>query len=766
MSSFGQFYNQGEEYVITEVNTPRPLMNYTWNDRFLSAVNHFGGGQGAYGGRTTCYIDPQGQGRCSIIRDGGRYFYVKERDTVWNPGWYPVKTPLDHYRCTHSIGYSTVEGSLNGLMVNARVFVNEEQPAEIWTVTLKNSTSHVKDFKVYFACDFALEGYARYSDYNSYVFSRFDEAHNLLICYNEAQERPHPWFNGFVATDRKISAYESRKKAFLGTYGSFEAPMSIHKGGLTNRLAACEPMVGVLEHTFHLEAGEELTYHTALGAADHMDTAVKITEALFAEGRIEEDFDRLLKKKRRLIDANHIETPDEKINYLANSWVKQQVQLCAEAGRDTGKGFRDQLQDAWAIAAFNPELAREKIIETLRYQYRDGRCVRGWLPLDHHIYSDGPVWIAPTVNAYLKETGDFSFLDVVVPYLNEGEDTVWGHILTAARYSSEDLGEHGLVLAHDGDWNDSLNGIGTGGKGESVWTSIALCYALNNTGEIARDVYGNIVLEEEMLLREEKIKKAINKNAWDGDWYLAAINDLGDAVGSGRETEGRIYLNSQTWAILSKVADKDRAEQCLKAIDTYLDSDYGPLTLFPAYRSYHVNIGRLSSFVPGIWENSTPYCHGGAFKVVADCIAGRGDIAYRTLLKILPDSEFNPSDHSGCEPYALTNMYLGPENPRAGETMFAWVTGTAGWIYRAITQYMMGFFPGYQTVTLDPCLPSEWKQCSYTRTYRNHVYHITVLNKSGKQKGITSCTVDRIPIAGNQIPIFTDDRAHYITIEL
>ena len=185
--------------------------------------------------------------------------------------------------------------------------------------------------------------------------------------------------------------------------------------------------------------------------------------------------------------------------------------------------------------------------------------------------------------------------------------------MTSVRYSSEDVGVHGLVLAHDGDWNDSLNGIGTKGKGESVWTSISLCHALKNAAEIADEIYKDYSLSEELLIREEKIKKAINQNAWDGEWYLAAINDFGEQVGSCLEKEGKIYLNSQTWAVLAGVAEGERIEKCLRSIDTYLDSDNGPLTLFPAYRKYNPHIGRLSSFVPGIWENGTPYCHGGAF---------------------------------------------------------------------------------------------------------------------------------------------------------
>ncbi|MGF7141903.1 cellobiose phosphorylase [Anaerotaenia torta] len=766
MSTFGEFIHNGEEYCITDKNTPRPWLNYIWNDKFLAGINHFGGGTGAYGGRAASYIDPEGKGRCSIIREGSRYFYVKEQDVIWNSGWYPAKTELDGYRCVHSIGYSTIEGSKNGLSVKLKVFVNGEQPAEIWTVTLKNQTDQAKEFQVYFACDFLLEGYARYSDYASYVFGRFDEARNLVLCCNEAQERPHGWFNAFAASDRKVTGFDTSRKAFLGAYGSFEKPDRIQEGKLSNSLAACEWMVGALEHTFSLEAGEEEEYHVILGAADSMETAAAMADILFQKGRIEEDFLKLAAEKQNLIQENYIQTPDERVNYMANGWVKQQVQLCAEVGRDTGKGFRDQLQDAWAIAAFHPKLARDKIIETLRYQYKDGRCVRGWLPLDHHIYSDGPTWIAPAVNAYLKETGDIGLLEETVPYLDEGEGTVWEHILTAARYSSEDLGEHGLVLAHDGDWNDSLNGIGTGGRGESVWTSIALCYALRNTAEIAQEVYGDIDIAKEMGRREEKRKEAINREAWDGEWYLAAINDLGHKVGSHTEREGRIYLNSQTWAILSGVAEGERKEACLKAIDTYLESEHGSLTLYPAYRSYQPHIGRLSSFVPGIWENGTPYCHGGAFKAVADCVVGRGNEAYRTLCKIMPDSQGHPSSRSTCEPYALTNMYLGPENPRAGEAIMSWITGTAGWVYRLITQYMIGFMPGYETITIDPCIPSGWAGVTARRVYKGCVYHIEINNPQGRQKGVKSCLVDGEAAGGNSFPIFRDGGEHRIVIEM
>ena len=441
------------------------------------------------------------------------------------------------------------------------------------------------------------------------------------------------------------------------------------------------------------------------------------------------------------------------------------MQLCAEVGRDTGKGFRDQLQDAWAVASFNPKLAANKILETLTFMYSDGRCVRGWLPLDHHIYSDGPVWVAPTVNAYIKETGDREFLSRRVKYLDEGEDTVWEHILTAMRFASDDIGEHGLVHSRDGDWNDSLNMTGLKGKGESVWTSIALCYALKNTSEIAEKICNDIQIRDEMLRYRERLINAINKNAWDCNWYLAAINDYGEKVGSSEEEVGKIYLNSQTWAILADICDDDKKSQCMASVDKFLDSPYGPLTLYPTYTKFNDKIGRLTGFIPGIWENGTPYCHGGAFKVVADCICGRGDKAYKTIKRILPDSESNPSEHSGCEPYVVTNMYFGPDNPRSGETLFAWVTGTAGWMLRAVTQYMLGFTPEYNGFSIKPCLPNSWKEVEMERQFRGDKYIIKIKKSNLKQEKST-ITVDGKPFTEMVIPLFGDGKTHEIVVSI
>lgn len=768
MASFGKFSKDGLEYIFHSPETPRPMLNYIWNSRILSGINHFGGGDGAYGGRASSYIDPEGKGRSTLFRNGNRYFYIRDEETgvLWNPGWYPTRTALDTYRCSHGLGYTTLEGTYNNIKCSAKVFVNDEDPVEIWTLTLKNNAEVTKKVKVYSFVEFSLQGYATYSEYNSYVSCEYDKSRNMIVAHNTAQERPHDWYDGFAASSMKITGYDSSKRSFLGVYGNIAAPEAAVKGKCKNSLAACEDMVGALENTLILEAQQEITFNVLFGATNSTAEAQRLVDKILAPGKIEEDFKKLKNAKADMTEKIQINTGEEKVNNIINYWIKQQIQLCAEVGRATGKGFRDQLQDAWAVAAFNTDLAKEKILETLMYEFKDGRCVRGWLPLDPHIYSDGPTWISPTINAYIKETGDRAILDTVVPYLQGGEGTVWEHILTAVRYSSEDVGERGLILAHDGDWNDSLNGIGLEGKGESVWTSIALYNALLEVAEMAMNLFNDSALVKEMYDRADKIKKAINDAGWDGEWYLAAYNDKGEKVGTKTENEGKIYLNSQTWAVMSGVAEGDRKEKCLKAVDEMLDSPYGPLTLYPAYTEYNSNIGRLTGFVPGIWENGTPYCHGGTFKIVADCVVGRGNEAYKTMLKILPDSKSNTSDHSGCEPYALTNMYFGPDNPRKGETAFAWVTGTAGWMFRSVTQYMLGFYPGYEDITIKPCLPEHWTNCSIKRKFREDTYSITIINKNKGQNEVAKIFVDGEIIDGQSFKIFNDGKEHSIVVEM
>ena len=374
MKNYGNFVNE-KEFKITDPKPPRPQLNYIWNAKILSGVNQNGGGNGAYGQRAMAYIDPDGKGRCTVIRDGNRYFYVKNKatGTVFNPGLYPTMTEIDNYYCTHGLGYSEIHGECEGISATIRMFINDNDPCEIWKITLQNITDKKSEISLYSFADFQLEGYQRYSDYNSYVHAEYDEKDNVLMCFNMAMERPHEWFNGFISASEKPCAFESSRRAFLGVYGSINSPEAIKKDKLANNFAACEQMSGVMQHDYELSAGETKVLYVIIGDADTMETAKGIAAKIFAPGKIESDYQALIDTKNAISSSIYVKTPNEKINCLTNYWIKQQVQLCAEVGRDTGKGFRDQLQDAWAVASFNPSLAKDKILETLTYMYSDGR---------------------------------------------------------------------------------------------------------------------------------------------------------------------------------------------------------------------------------------------------------------------------------------------------------------------------------------------------------------------------------------------------------
>lgn len=764
MSNYGHFNENGTEYVITKPDAPRRFqMNYMQNSKFLSSVNHFGTGKGAYQKNAAFYMDKQGRGRCYLINDGNRYLYIKDQNTgkLWSPGWSPVREKLDFYECRHGIGYTYITGEKDGISAQWRLFVNENDPAEIWTLTLENKTGADRTLDIFSCADVSLEGYTRKNGYRSWVRGSIFADENMAYVSNPDDAKPHSWYNGFMTSDIKAKGYDTSRVGFLGAFGTYDHPDSIDRG-VSNSEAASEGMLLALQHEILIPAGEKRVINIILGVCDKKETAVEIKNRLTVSGVIDECFGKVCEKNQKIQDISIIETPDEKINYFVNYWLKAQIMLCAEIGRGQGKGFRDQLQDAWGCCAFKPEFARDKIYETLQNIYKSGLCIRGWQPLNPRIASDNSTWIAPTVNAYLKETGDYDFLNEKVKYLDEGEDTVWEHMLTAVRYSDEDTGAHNLVKIHSSDWNDSINGMGKDGKGESAWVSIALYNALNAMEEIARVIVKDDTVAKEMKERAEKVKKAVEEYAWDGEWYIQGYTDNGAKVGSRENSEGMVYLNSQAWAILSGLADEEKKNKCLAAIDKYLESDNGTLTLYPVYRTYDENVGRITGFVPGVHENSAPYCHGCTFKMISDIVAKRPDEAYETLLKVMPDSKHNPSENSGAEPYVLTNMYLGPEHPRAGQTLISWVTGTAGWVYRLITEYMVGFKVEYDEILIEPCLPKAWDKVNYKRQYNGCVYDITIYNNSDKKL----MNVDGKPVEKNAIPKYNDNGLHIIEIFL
>ena len=765
-TSFGYFQKDGTEFVVTELHTPRALVNYFWNHKFISGISHHGGGEGCYKDRTMQYIDPRG--RNEMIRDMHRYFYLRdEKDgRFWSPGWHPVHEPIENYQCIHGFGYSILHSEKNNIRARLRVFVPENDGCEIWTITLENRRDDASRIKVYSFADWLLMGYPRYCDYFGMLTGEYyADIHAAQGC-NRAAERTHDLFDGFVASDLKPSGFETSQREFLGSYGFVNRPQAVVDGKLNGTLASCENLAGVLEHTLDLLPGEAKTFHVFFGASNGYRMTKEIVTRLSRPGEIEREFDLLKSKKKEMVERVRIKTPDQRVNYLINGWIKQQIQVYSDVGTDNGRGFRDSMQLLWATASYDKAYTKRMLIECLSHQYADGHTLRGWLPIDDHHYSDGPVWITPVVDAYLKETGETEILDIVVPFYDEGEDTVWQHVLRGLRHGSDDLGEHRLTRCHFGDWNDSLTGVGTEGRGESVWTTIGIIYGLKMAARIAVIVKKENPVADELLDRAQRLSEAVEKHAWDGEWYVRAINDDNEKIGTHSEKEGFIYMLPQVWAILADMVDAERRNQLYKVVDHYLDTITGSRTLYPPYTKHNLRIGRVTLMVPGMWENGTAYCHANGFKIIADCLGGRGDKAYTSFKKAMPDSEWNPSTHSGCEPYVLTNQFLGPENRRAGKSLWAWMTGAAGWYYRAMTEWMIGVRADFDGLLIDPCLPNHWDHIELERSFRGTRYHITIQNPNGLQKGKTSITLDGRPVRGQHLPVLNDEIVHRVEVVL
>ena len=732
MKAYGHFSPDGLEYIITDpFAPPRAQVNFLWNDTLISGLNQFGSGDGVFNNQTLTLNHPQG--RVRLIRDGRRYFYLRdlESGSLWNTGLFPINTPGARFTTHVGLGYSRFVMEHEGIRSDSRVFLAPDEPVEIWEFTLVNTTSRPRRLWLAPFVEWWLGGYATFSSAYSYLRSSYDAEQRAVLSFNTSDERPHPRYNAFLATDGSVLQWCGGRRDFFGPFGSATQPRALVDGVMSCKEAWCEELAGAMAIDVTLPPGGSQTVAVLLGSFDTLEEKSRLIAKVIAPAYRREAWERLLAEKAAMLSKVQVRTPNEQINRLVNVWAKQQIQLCVEFGRDGARGFRDTLQDAWGILPFNSPLAKLKIKETLAHQYSDGHAVRGWLPLQPHHYSDGPAWITPAVDAYLKETGDLSILQEKVPYLDRGEATVLEHMLTGVRHLSGDLGSHGLVLAHEGDWNDSLNWMGRGGKGESVWTSMALYYSLTILETMARELFKDPALEQEMRERAARIRAAIDRHGWDGAWYLAGYSDLGNPVGSASNKEGQTFLNTQTWAVLTGLAQGDRKTACLKAVDTILESRHGSLTLTPHYTAADPNVGRVTMLLPGMYENGTPYCHGTAFKIVADLTDGRADQALASYLKVMPDNPGHPSAVSGCEPYAFTNQYLGPGNGRSGDSISGWITGAAGWMFRAVVEYFCGIKPGYGGLTIEPCLPTGWSEVTVERDLRGKRYAVAIRRKSG-----------------------------------
>lgn len=756
-----EFSPDGEACVLHDPETPRYWYNYLWNELgYCAQISQTGHGR-------SYYLNEKAD-MCMLNRDAARFVYLRDGQNgdCWNIGMGPLNEKVSNYRCTHAIGHSSLQSEKSGVHAEWRIFVPLDETAECWTLWLENRGEEAKLLHVFPAVSFSLDGFSHPRYYEMYrsIETSFDESLNGIYCRSAHPFAPHKRYNGYLASSEPVFAYDGDLTAFCGALSTrtetdaastalYQRPKRLLSGeNCSDSDGALFIPGAVLQHKLTLLPGERREIRLVFGVAESLEEARQNAARYTDESVQTEALRRAEARTREKYAALSVHTPDDKLNTIMNSWLKKQVDFCI-VGK---KGVRDNLQIAVALLNYRLEKAKAEILECLRHQFKDGHAVLTWYPYDDTRYSDQPFWIIWAVCQLIKETGDQSILDLPIEWQDGGEATVLEHVKAAVTRLLDDRGRNGLVRIYFADWNDALN-IPSEEEAESVMLSEQFCLALRELEALMR-WQGDKDYAAFCRSAYEDMKAAVNRSAWDGGWYCRALGKT-ENIGSKDSSGSKIYLNAQTWAVLGDVVESDKLPDLLKAVDG-MERDFGFPLNDPPYLGYDPMAGRMSGMLPGLFENGGVYSHASAFKILMDCRLGRGDDALRTLKKIMPDSEKNPSSRSGAEPYVFTNCYS--THPKYyGRSYQSWTTGTSAWSLRGLYEGILGVKRDYEGLRVEPAFPNDWDSARLTRRFRGADYAFTY-----RRTGKSGITVDGETISGTLLPDFRDGKKHLVEVTL
>ncbi len=807
---YGHFSSDGLEYIITEPETPTPWINYLTNEKYCSIISQCAGGYSFYKDCRTDRILRWAPDYKNYDRPG-RYIYAKDvtdqkrggkKDKVWSLTYQPLRVSLDSFECRHGLGYTTITSKYNSVKSSITYFVPVDDDCELWLVTLSNESNKAKKLELYPYIEWLVGDYheeLRYRNImNLYNRMWFDEGHDIIFGWKTAfwQGMNIKEFKNysFFATSLDVKGYATRKQEFLGRYNNEEKPEAILEDKFKNtKLCSGEDGIGCFKNVVKLAPKQSKEFVVILGSTEGQSRAIKLVEKyrnLETAKKALEDTRALWKE--RIVDNIVVKTPDNEFDQMVNIWMKYQVYICNLWSRSPsyyhegsgGRGYRDSCQDSESIVSINHDLTRKKILHIASLIRQDGTSAPGWSDTSgsnqHRPNKDHQVWLTATVRAYIRETGDKDILSEYVPYLKDkwkggwdidthfkgsattdGEGTLFEHLERNLNFCFNDVGERGLPKIGHADWNDAIDAAGKQHKGESTWLAQALVRSLRYFVELCLLV-GEKEKAEEFSNKAKTMTERINDICWDGEWYNRGFTDEGIVYGTKDYEGGKVFLNTQSWAVLSGVAEGDRLQKILKSVDKYLDGPHGLALFYPAYSTFRPELGRISMFSEGTKENAAVFCHAAHFMIVGFCMAGRGNSAYESMVKIMPNKQ-KKYDLYKSEPYVYAEYLVGPENPyRYGEGQFTWITGTSGWAFMAATEWILGARRDYNGLLVDPCIPSHWKHCSIRRPFRGDVYEIDIENPRGVEKGIKELYVDGRSVRGNVVEFIGDGKTHKV----
>lgn len=788
---YGHFAAAGREYVITRPDTPRPWVNVICPGDYGVILSQGGSG---YSWKTHASFNRVTRWEQDLLRDEwGRFVYLRDRERgeVGSLTWQPVRAKRARHRTRHGVGYSVFERRHRGLDSSLTVFVPPGEPLEIWRVRLRNRGARARTLDLFTSFEWNLgpapDTHREF--HRLFIETEFVAGAHALLAGKRLSTiaepgRGQPWnvawpHVAFHAASVAPASWESDKERFLGRYGSAAAPAAVRAGRLSNTTGKWQDGIGSLHVTVRLEPGEEREVCFTLGVAARRAEALRLARRYHEPAAVADAWRRTREFWEELLAPLAVRTPEPALDHLVNTWLKYQAISCRLWGR-TGYfqmggayGFRDQLQDSQVFLPLAPEHTRRQLLLHAAHQFGDGTAWHWWHPLTEEglrkPLNDDLLWLPFVTLAYLRETADFAVLGEIVPFLGPDgtpsaeRGTLHEHNRRAIESFRGRMSRRGVPRMGAGDWNDGLSAIGLKGRSESVWLAHFLAGILDGWAELERRrPRGDQAAAARHARDAVKLRAAVNRHFWDGEWYVRATKDSGEAIGSRRCRDGRIFLNAQTWAILNDVAPPERIPRLLRSMEKHLYRDYGPLLLAPAYREPDASIGYLTRYAPGSRENGGLYTHAGLWAVQAECKLGRGDRAWALLRSFLPPLRGMDPDFYQVEPYVMPGNVDGPDSPHYGRGGWTWYTGSAAWTFRVVTEWILGVRPEWDGLRIAPCLPAHWSGFHLRRRYRGADYDITV-RIGGARRAVT---VDGAPFAGELLPAFGDGRLHRVTVRL
>ena len=773
MDTFGHFDDASREYVITRPDTPWPWINYMGTEDFFSLISNTAGGY--------CFYKDAKFRRILRYRyngvpmdDGGRYYYIKDGNTVWNPGWKPCKTPLDSYECRHGMGYTRITGVKDGLKADVLFFVPLGHPCEVHRVRLSNTGIAPKRIQLYSFAEWCLWNASTDMENFQRNLSTGEVEVEGNVLYHKTEYRERRNHYAFFGVNRPFDGFDTDRETFIGLYNGFEAPQQVLAGTSGNSVAHGWSPVASHRLDLTLEPGQEEELIFVLGYVENPSDkkfvapgvinkakALEMMDAFATGAQVDAAFAQLRAFWDDLLDRFGVESEVPELDRTVNIWNQYQCMITFffsrsasyfESGIGRGMGFRDSNQDLTGIVHMIPERARQRIIDIASTQFPDGGCYHQYQPLtkrgNNDIgggFNDDPLWLIFGTVAYIRETGDCGILKESVPFDNQpgAEVSLLEHLKISFKHVTDNLGPHGLPLIGRADWNDCLNlncfsdnpddsfqtteNKSEGSKAESLMIAGLFVAEGRDFAQLLERIGDSDAAPVKAAVAD--MEAAVKKDGWDGEWFLRAYDYFGNKIGSRECEEGKIFIESQGWCTMARIgAEEGLCDKALDSAKKYLECEYGLVLNNPAYTKYYIDYGEISSYPEGYKENAGIFCHNNPWVIIGEAMAGRAEDAWRHYQKITPAFTKDQALRK-VEPYVFCQMVAGKDAFKPGEGKNSWLTGTAAWTWKAVSEALLGIKPQFDGLLVEPCIPMGTYRIH--RRFRDADYHL-VIHQTGK----------------------------------